>query len=613
MSLSYLQTILPLEDDAAKADELPIQNISEKQLGSLSARFMNHADSFKPFKDNLVPVEQFFVSFNELVKHLSETLVQLRLKSASLAEGLDDKRDLVTKLNPVILDLMIPPTVASLILKDPVDEKWNENVRFLGEKRQLAKNIRSDGSPMSSYKDTQALIDLEEGLDLLEAKAIERIRDYVVGQIRNLRRSPKSSSQKVQELLLRVKDLFLFLAKMHPGLANQLQMAYILTMRWYYTTRFAKYLYALQKLRLKHIDSQYVLGGTADVLLPKTTFFGFGEPISGASSALASPVGSRPSNSEYFASASKRISLLEENGPGRERQHAIPSQIAESTPFMYWVEFPFQQWLAALVDNIIVEYLFMVEFFFEGKEKFEPVKNLDPSIEQSYKLTGDWAHVMFADVLKTGTEYAQWLVTLQLSTVTSRLVSAEPTCDLYGVLLMIRSVQLHNRTLHNELRVPVLDDYHNLVLLQLWPHVTRIVDINCDSMKRNFLGSSASYGGRPETNQAPTNTTQQFSQLLVGLLKLAFVFDEKGERTSLYEPLLMSITRLRNDFESALTRASARVFLSKKNATQKEIFLFNNYFLIVTIMRSEFPNTVHQYIADQIEHFSLLCDAYRRK
>ena len=43
-------------------------------------------------------------------------------------------------------------------------------------------------------------------------------------------------------------------------------------------------------------------------------------------------------------------------------QSAMPSQIAETSPFPYWVEFVFNQFSMAVVDNVIVEYLFTIEF-----------------------------------------------------------------------------------------------------------------------------------------------------------------------------------------------------------------------------------------------------------
>lgn len=600
-------------------------DLSDHELGVVSARFELFADAIGPFKARLAPIETFLDNFNKEICDLSATLYSLLDMSSKLSQGLDLQRELVDKLNPIILDLMIPPAVAESVINEAVNEKWVENVRFIVEKQQLIAKIKSDID--LPYKDLTALKQLEQGIAALEAKAIERIRDFLIVEIRLLRRSLKTSSQVVQENLLQVRELYAFLEERHPVLAKQLHLAYIYTMKWYYTTRFAKYLYALQKLKLKAVDLLFVLGSSNDHLGVKLSLFGFVEASYAATLAAtgSAETPNKPTLAEYFLSAAKRMAILDRDG---ESRRSIPSQIAESTPFAYWLEFPFKQWSNAVLDNIIVEYLFVVEFFYQGNEKFEPVSNLDSSAANLPHSSKDWSYVMFDDIYKMGQAYVNWLVMFLYQSFSLRMVSSTTsssaygggsyqTCDAYAILLMIRLIQNESYTLHNEFHVPVMDDYHNSLLLQLWPHFTKIIDINCESMKKHILGSSSYSYRTSELNQAPINTTQQFAQYISGLLKLAFVHDKESDKLSFFqgEPVAMSIVRLRNDFESALTKASGRVFgSSKSKAVQKEIFLFNNYFLVVTILRSEVDEeSTNDFVKEQIKHFELLCDAYKPK
>lgn len=641
MSLAYLLTLLPLDDssqfDATKPDSAqsnleaseslpPLHDLSDQELGVLTARFELFAGAIGPFKARLAPIETFLDNFNKEICDLSDTLYSLQEMSSKLNHGLDLQRELVDQLNPIILDLMIPPAVAESVLNEPVNEKWVDNVRFIVEKQQLIQKIRNDTSLTS--KDLTAFKQLEQGIISLEAKAIERIRDFLILEIRLLRRSLKTSSQVVQEKLLLVKELYAFLAERHPALAKQLHLAYIYTMKWYYTTRFAKYLYALQKLKLKVVDLLFVLGGSNDHLDAKLSLFGFVEASYAATLMAASGSGSTPNKptlAEYFLSATKRMDILEKDSDARR---SIPSQIAETTPFAYWLEFPFNQWSNAVLDNIIVEYLFVVEFFYQGNEKFEPVSNLDSSASNLPHSSKDWSYVMFDEVYKMGNLYVNWLVSFLHQSFSQRMASTtaaassygnsglSQTCDAYAILLMIRLIQNQSHTLHNEFHVPVMDDYHNSLLLQLWPHFTKIIDLNCESTKKHILGSSSYSYRTSELNQAPINATQQFAQYITGLLKLAFVHDKESDKLSFFqgEPVTMSIVRMRNDYESALTKASNRLFgSSKSKAVQKEIFLFNNYFLVVTILRSEFDDQSNEFVGDQIKHFELLCDAYKPK
>ena len=78
-------------------------------------------------------------------------------------------------------------------------------------------------------------------------QTIERIRDYLVQQIRALR-SPSADAQFLQQYaLLPFKEVQAFLARYQPRLAAEIIQAYSNTMRWYYVTAFRRYRHALQK------------------------------------------------------------------------------------------------------------------------------------------------------------------------------------------------------------------------------------------------------------------------------------------------------------------------------------------------------------------------------
>lgn len=645
MSIAFLEKILPLrEEENQDVPESLLEDLSEHDIGLLAAKYEGFVDAIAPFKSKLEPLETFLIDFNSEVCKLSDSLLTLQHQLSQLSSNLDLHRLVVDKLNPVILDLVIPPSVSKSVIEDKVDEQWMENIRFIAEKQQLIQKAstldESGGSLLflASYKDFKAFEELKKGVQALEAKAIERVRDHVIKQIRLLRGSLKTSSQLIQERLLQTKEAFYFLKERQPKLANQLQLAYIYTMKWYYTTRFAKYLYALQKLKIKQIDTGYVLGanelgesrsGLFGGLLETTYSYASSQssPNPGGSSAGFGNQGNiRPALNEYFLSVRKRLDILSENDT--ESRRAIPSQIAETTPFAYWTEFVYNQWANALLDNVIVEYLFFIEFFHQGDEKAVPIKELDPDLKISTSGDHTWSQVVFGEVFKLGQDFVHWLL-LSIPQKPNSLVSGtgaaaasvagysnSPTGDAYGVLLIVRLVQNHQYALHNRFHVPSMDDYHNRLLLQLWPHFTRVIDMNCDALKKNVTGSTSYYSRSADKLQAPLNVSQQFSQFLVGLLKLAFVHDSDHDKRALFqgEPISMSITRLRNDFEGALTKASNHVFGSgKSKATQKEVFLFNNYFLVLTIIRNEFDDSNNEFIKEQIKHFELLCEAYKQK
>ena len=91
-------------------------------------------------------------------------------------------------------------------------------------------------------------------------QALERIRAFIVAQIKAFR-SPNINAQIIQrQSFLKYKELYVFLARHHPQLAEEIGQAYINTMRWYYLHHFTRYQKALEKMRLHVMDKQDVLG-----------------------------------------------------------------------------------------------------------------------------------------------------------------------------------------------------------------------------------------------------------------------------------------------------------------------------------------------------------------
>lgn len=75
-------------------------------------------------------------------------------------------------------------------------------------------------------------------------------------------RSPNINAQIVQQQrLVKFKDLYSYLSKVHPTLGGEICQAYINTMRWYYTSNFTRYLQALEKIKVYPSDRNEVLGG----------------------------------------------------------------------------------------------------------------------------------------------------------------------------------------------------------------------------------------------------------------------------------------------------------------------------------------------------------------
>ncbi|CUM65509.1 uncharacterized protein PRCAT00003154001 [Priceomyces carsonii] len=611
LELIRLEVIHGIDSERSQMWELDGETLSK-----LTDQFQSFHNEIDGQRNKMKIVGGILTDFNELLNDLSSNLTNLHDRSTKITSNVELQRATIEKLNPVILDLMIPPEVVRSIIHDQIEPAWLENIRFINEKLQLISNVKSkklDKNLASLYEESKTFHQLEEGIGQLIAKAVERIRDFLISQIKRLRSSTSASSQTIQKGLLEVKEVFVFLEDHHKELAGQLRLAYIYTMKWYYQTKFAKYLYAIQKLNIKNVDLSLVLG--ASLVDDRASLFGLKSWMYNSNSSLHPPSQNRVSQlsiTEYLMSLDKRMQILEDKATSEPRI-AIPSQIAETTPFSYWLEFIFNQWLLASTDNVVVEYLFVVDFFYRGDEKFEDVPDDGPQNHLSPNLP--WPHVMFENVYKMGNDFVTWLLSQTPSqygrgTITANRNNAsfisQGTCDAYAILLMIRLIQNSQSLLHNEFHVPILDDYLNSILLKLWPHFTKVIDLNCESMKKVTVIASN------EAKLAPSAITQQFGQFLLGLLKLSFINSKEKSKDYRGEPLFTSITRLRNDFESVLTKLSTHIFGNgKKKLTEREIFLYNNYFLVTSILKNENDGS-NEIVDEQVKHFETLCDAYRK-
>lgn len=232
------------------------------------------------------------------------------------------------------------------------------------------------------------------------------------------------------------------------------------------------------------------------------------------------------------------------------------AQIAEHNPTTAHMEVGFRSFNLALCDNASVEYLFMSEFF---------GGNVNAQLEQ-----------IFDPTYQLGSSYTKSLIST--------------TYDIFGVLILIRLSQSLIFELQKR-RIPVIEDYLNLQMILLWPRFQQLVDLNCENMKRSSARSSsitAISSGKPHP------LTVQFTNLIYGFHQLT----HKDTQTT-QEPLSQSIQRLRNDYESIMTRMA-------KSSKQGELFLYTNYSHVLSVLGE-------CEASSEREHFETLVRAFEPK
>lgn len=336
---------------------------------------------------------------------------------------------------------------------------------------------------------------LESSVDKL-LQAIERIRDYLVAQIKALR-SPNINAQIIQQQsFLKFKGLYTFLARHHSQLADEIAQAYIYTMRWYYLSHFTRYRESLSKLPLFSVEKSEALGTDA-------------------------PSVSKPSQPTHDPlSLGRRIDVLKRPNPS-----AITSYLAGETKTTSYLEIPFYNFNLALISNASSEYTFLTAFF---------------SPSHTYQRISSSFSSIFTPTFSLGTAHTRSLT--------------ESTHDCLGLLLCVRLTQSLAFELQRR-KVPVAEGYINGTAMLLWPRFQLAMDNHIDSVKRATGPSRAlsltSSSSASTQSTAPHPLTQRFALFLSAILQLSP--DAASEES---EPVGSSLARLTSEIEAFLAKAA---------------------------------------------------------
>ncbi|KAH6687948.1 Sac2 family protein [Plectosphaerella plurivora] len=462
-------------------------------------------------------VENNLTSFRNDLAAVSADIESLQSRSMALNVRLENRRAVEKALGPVVEELSVSPLVISKISEGHIDEAW---VKMLAE---LDKRAIAYKNSSGNQRQSKAWTDLGPLLEKLILKAIERIRDFIVAQIKALR-SPHINAQIIQQQsFLRFKELFAFLHRHHATLALEICQAYLNTMRWYYANQFSRYQTALAKMKI------HALG--------KNDVIGMEEP-SRKTSVLSA---AKPAGAPHDAfNLGRRIDLLKTNS-----QAAISSYLAEEDTSTHYLEVPFRSFNLALIDNATTEYSFLATYFSPPLSMATVSKHFNYIFEPTFNLGQTMSKALAGD-----------------------------SYDALGLMLSIR-INQHLAFELQRRKVPAMDNYINGTNMLLWPRLQVVMDHHCESVRHltNSLPTKPAKADQAKLSAAPHLVTQRFGQLLQGLLALS---TEAGDD----EPVVSSLRRLRSEIEAFLTRQS-QLYIDKR---KRERFLYNNYSLVLTII-----------------------------
>ncbi|RDH33081.1 Sac2 family-domain-containing protein [Aspergillus welwitschiae] len=518
-----LEDFIAEEDQPRRAWKSDVGAQTIQQFEKERDKFQDLHSAITGCDDVSKSVEMYLNDFQNELGAVSAEIESLQSRSIQLNAMLENRRNVEQLLGPAVEEISLSPKTVRLVAEGPIDENW---VKALNEIETRTASIEAKASGTNSSKSIE---DVRPLLGDIKKKAVERIRDYLVSQIRALR-SPNINAQIIQQQrLVKFKDLYGYISRAHPTLTGEITQAYINTMRWYYLSHFTRYHQALEKIKVYPSDRNEVLGGD-----PTSHKTGNIVPGGRAGSAAHDPF-----------SLGRRVDILRAGN-----QMAISSYLAEEDNAFHGLEIPFRNFNLALLDNVSAEYSFMTEMF---------------------------STLGFQQISRKAVEIFEPVFTLGQA-LTKHLI--EQTTDALGVLICVRLNQQAAFELQRR-KVPVADSYVNGTNMQLWPRFQVIMDTQCESLKRVAANtgrsavSALSLAGGDDLNKssAPHFLTQRFGQLLHGILVLS---SEAGDD----EPVSNSLGRLTTEFDNLLTKLS-RI---GGDAKRRERFLYNNYSLVLAII-----------------------------
>lgn len=544
-------------------DEIVLRNYREKlnQFDDIRSQ-IQHSDTI------LGDIESYLTSFQKDLNFLSAEMESLETRSRALNRKLIIRQNAEQKLAPVVEALIIPPVIVQQISDGEISMQWLAALKYINQRQnELAIMLKE-------RQEFKAIKAAEQQLQIVSRKALERIRNYMASRIKSLRNFGVNS-QTIQKELLDYRDLYSYLRAQCPQLADDILQAYINTMSWYYMSYFQRYIKALEKMNIHKVERNVLLGSDEG----------------GKRGLIFSRSAAKEKTSMQVIMDSMNLgnrgNIITSDDPS-----VILAQIAETSanaPAIYHMETGFRSLNLALLDNVTIEYQFLQDFF-QLKPGDQVNKVFDAIFEKTFDL---------------GQEYTKFLT--------------QDSYDSYGILICIRLCRkLEFESQHR--RIPVMDNYLNLQLINLWPRFQSVMDAHCESLHRassrstlhSFVAETTGAGsvggggiGSSAAALVPHPLTQAFSSFVAGILALC----ENEDSTS--EPVARSLVRLRNEFESVLTKLSAAAFgsessNSKSAGSKREKFLYNNYFLVSTIL-----SDLSGPLADQEkEHFKMLTEAY---
>uniref|UniRef100_A0A7S4PBY8 Vacuolar protein sorting-associated protein 52 homolog n=1 Tax=Paramoeba aestuarina TaxID=180227 RepID=A0A7S4PBY8_9EUKA len=384
---------------------------------AVTSQLLHLHDEINGCDEILTRMESLLSGFQSDLGNISCEIKALRDQSSALSVQLNNRKEVADKLGDYIDHVAITPQLASGIFEGEVNESYIKYILALNKKMVYVNQMHEKNEQLASYAD------VDPQLKSLRNEATTKIKKFLLQQIYLLKKPKTNTSIFQQNVLLKYKLLYSFLAKHNSETASAVRNAYIETMSDIYLNNCRLYLSNLDRLHKPVGKGSDVMGGADDA---GKSWFSF-----------------------RFETERQSVFSLDNREKVMDELHSnpiIPHEAAKNgTTYTYEVLFRSMNFY--LIDLVTTEYNFCVEFFGREVDTFSPI---------------------FRDVIDS-----------YVDDVRSYL---KGSYDCLGILLVIKVARGIQKIMLSR-RINALQSYFKTISGLLWPRFQNVFQLHMESLQ----------------------------------------------------------------------------------------------------------------------------------
>lgn len=523
----------------------------------------------------LARMQEMLLGFQADLGGISDEIRHLQDESIGMNVRLRNRRAAEEQLQRYLAHVALAPSLVATIDAEDVNDAFLHALVALNAKLQYAamRTPDPDGSSFDLVPaQTAAFRDVDAQLQKLKARAVARVREFLLAKVGDVKR-PKTNVQMLQQhTLLPMKYLVTFLADNAPEVETEFRDVYAEAMSKTLTGVFKAYHTGLLKLYEE-------VAARADLLAVEE------QSLKGLFTSRVNLT----KRSDTFAVGDREKILDAAAAP------PLLLHVAQQEGLKLPYEAVFRSVQQHLMNAATSEYLFLLDFFHQGGGSRSGSSG---GPHQQLLRARDLFLRVFAKTLSVCLE---------------NLENYLFTCyDAVALLLMVRLTHAQ-RLVMEKRRIPVLDSYFDRVALLLWPRFKTVFDLNLQSVR------AAKVKKLGALDLHPHYVIRRYAEFAASVLSLS-MYTQRGpsgagsddatavssaqmHENGAGDMVLHNLAVLRDEVLALLTRLAEQ----HKAAKDRCVFLVNNYDLVLSLFQER------RIVSDETSRFEELLAAQRER